>query len=156
MPLNKFDEPRVEVIESKDDIQRLQAEGLVPQELRYQWRWLPTVRYEDDFVLAYYGALNANLGSFVSMDGSLLTWEDSLMKGEYRKHSLPPGIVARYPGPASPVDFRRLKRDARPLQRAQQPVLVFQGGHVLELGRDDGPPIRVTIDVAPKGTPHPF
>ena len=57
LALNTSDQPRIEFLRSWADVERLQAQGLLPSELRYRWRNLRPDLFSKTFLLVYWDAL---------------------------------------------------------------------------------------------------
>ncbi len=108
--VNASDVPRIEFVQGREDIKRLQEEGLLPAELRYQWRaFLGGVDFSKKFVVVYFDALWPEPGHLAAFEGSRFQLEDGMLRGNYRTYSVPPD-VPRANRPVSAVELRAIAR----------------------------------------------
>jgi hypothetical protein len=150
LALNSFQSPRIEVLQGPEDIARLQAEGALPAELRYQWRLVGATDFSQQLLLVVFDELRPMPGCLIRMEGDNFTWHNGIVKGEYRMHCLPEN-VRRSARPVSAVEVRLLGRNQTPHSGfvpgiAEQ--LAFQGARTFEFALDDrGTVLRKTVDL---------
>ncbi len=151
--LNTSAAPRIEFIQSHDDITRLQEEGLLPKELRYNWRDLARLDFSKVFLIAYFDAMRPVPGYMPVFEGHNLIWDNGILRGRYKTFSVPPE-VDRANRPVSSVVIKPLAWEEQPF-RVQD--YAFRGIRQFEFTVDiDGQlPIVKTVDLRPGSPPTP-
>ncbi len=142
---------RVEFIQSKDDIVRLQAEGLLPKELRYSWRELLRFDFSKVFLIAYFDAMKSTPGYLPVFQGHNLIWDNGTLRGSYKAYSVPPWVT-RAIRPVSSAVIKLLSWEVQPFQVQEK---AFQGARTFEFAVDGGPSIVKTVKLRPGPAPTP-
>ena len=149
--LNTSESPRIEFVQSEDDVVGLQEEGLFPQELRYRWRWLARVDFSKVFLMVYFDQMRPSPGHLPVfqatepmplIDGSFFIWEDGVLKGDYTTYSVPEGTVSA----TSPVSSVTMKVIGRATQQPYSDFTPYQGLREFEFTIDGGPPVPVQVN----------
>ena len=142
--LNASESPRIEFIQSKDDVARLQADGMFPQELRYRWRGLDRFDFSEAFLIAYFDGQRPAPGRLPVFQGAYFIWEDGVLKGEYKTFSLPaqPGTLGE---PVSSVVMRAIGRGIQPRSINLTP---YEGPRDFDFTVDGGPSMSIRVDFA--------
>ncbi len=151
--LNTSAVPRIEFIQSPDDITRLQEEGLLPREFRYRWRDLARLDFSKVFLIAYFDAMRPVPGYMPVFEGRNLIWDNGVLKGSYKTFSVPPE-VNRANRPVSSVVIKLLAWDEQPFQVQDY---AFRGVRRFEFTVDaDGKlPVVKIVDLRPGPSPTP-
>jgi hypothetical protein len=74
--LNTQAEPRLEFLTSDNDIDLLQRQGLLPSELRYQWRRLTWIDFSKQFLMLYVAPKTASPGHSMEIKDNSFAWHD--------------------------------------------------------------------------------
>ena len=143
LQLNSSDKPRIEFVQSWDDVKRLQDAGLFPAELRYRWRRLFDINFSKQFLVVYFDALQPEPGHTVGFEGFLFQLEDGVLKGDYRTYSVPPEVI-RPPRPVSAVEVRAV---ARRVQPESIHAFAFRGVQTFQFTLDGQPLPPITVDL---------
>ena len=143
--LNTSATPRIEFVQSQDDVARLQADGLFPKELRYRWRQLNHMDFSRVFLIVYFDQMRPSPGYLPVFQGNFLEWDDGVLKGSFKTFSVPEqeSVVGN---PVSAVTMRLNARDVNP---SFADIYPFEGPRSFELTIDDGPPMPVQFDFTP-------
>lgn len=145
LALNTSVEPRVEFLQSWEDVARLQEAGLFPAELRYGWRMLNpnVVDFSRGFLVAFFDALQPEQGRLVAFEGDQFLLDGGVLKGNYTTYAVPPEVI-RAARPVSAVEVRAIGRDDSPVRPS---TLAFKGVKTFDLTVDGQPLPRVTVDL---------
>lgn len=145
LALNATVEPRIEFLQSWEDVARLQEAGLFPRELRYEWYLLNpfAVDFSKSFLVAFFDALQPQPGRLVAFEGNQFLLDGGVLKGNYTTYAVPPE-VSRAARPVSAVEVRTIARLVSPESPAR---LAFKGVKTFDLSVDSQPLPRVTIDL---------
>ena len=143
LALNTSDRPRVEFLQSRDDVERLQAEGLFPQKLRYRWRTIDWLDFSKFFAIAYFDALRPETGHLVAFNGREFELRSGVLEGTYKTFTLPTEVS----GPTKSVSVVEVRGIARRDNPPQPGFLAFQGTQTFEFTADGQALGPMTVDL---------
>ena len=157
LAFNTSSSPRIDILQSLSDVERLQKEGLLPLDLRYDWKRLVTKSYFDfnkQILVVYYGGLRTTPGYLLTTENVELPrfiWEDGTRNANVKTYEVPPE-VSRANKPASSVAIYAHARSFKPFGID---VAAFQGKRVFEFKLENGGTIGKTAnfeDLGQEGT----
>ena len=148
--LNTSETPRIEFVQSKQDVARLQEQGLFPKELRYGWRQLNNMDFSRVFLIVYFDRMRLSPGHLPVFQGNFFEWDDGVLKGSYKTFSVPSLEGAA----AKPVSAVTMLFNGRDVKQPYSDITPFQGPRSFEFMIDDGPPMLVQFDFAPIASPQ--
>ena len=140
--LNTSQDPRIEFVQSKEDVARLQEQGLFPKELRYRWRQLNNVDFPRVFLIAYFDRMRPTPGYLPVFQGPDFAWDNGVVKATYQTFSSPP-LEDEANKPVSSVTMRYI---GRAVKIPFSDVTPYQGPRSFEFTIDDGPPTSLQVD----------
>ena len=142
--LNTSETPRIEFVQSKGDIVKLQEQGLFPKEFRYRWRQLNNMDFSRVFLIVYFDKMRPTPGYLPVFQGPYFGWDNGVLKGSYKTFSSPAPQA-----PANPVSSVTMILSSRDAQPPYSDIMPYQGLRTFEFTIDDGPPMPVQFDFAP-------
>jgi hypothetical protein len=151
--LNKTGSSRIEFLDEPEDVAALQEAGLIPSELRYQWRELASIDFSKFALAAYFGPSQGTTGHFAEFAGPWFAWDNGTIRGDIRNYALSAGTVD---SPVSPLVIQTLSYLDQPVGTG---VSAFEGVRTFEFSVDGLPTITRVVEnrpIAPTPIPVHF
>ena len=140
--LNTTEDPRIEFVQNKEDVARLQDQGLFPKELRYQWRLINNIDFARVFLIAYFDRMRPTPGYVPVFQGPDVTWDNGVVKATYETFSSPP-LEDAANNPVSSVTMRYI---GRAVEIPFSDVTPYQGPRDFEFTTDEEAAMPVHVD----------
>lgn len=132
--LNVASSELIELLDSPEDVTRLQKEGLFPKELRYQWRNLNGIDWNTSFLVVFIGPNKPSSGHLAVFEHDLKL-VNGIPTGRFTQRDAPSMIIPQTSRPVSATVVQHLSWIDKP---AMMEIPAFQEGeNTLAIGVDD-------------------